>query len=420
MKLAQAYIAQVVKQPAILWKYPAVSAAELDDRSARQALEAIHALSAEQKPVDLLSVSGKLREQGNAQAAAALGTWNANDFAPASVIAELKKQAHSRRLHQALREAQETLKTTLSPETAQESLEQALSALSGDSTERRLEDLAEELVDEAERAAAGLQDEGVRTGLTAVDRRVGTLRPGSVTIIAARTSVGKTSLAMTVAAHNLEAGEAVGIVTLEETRETILRRFASMLSGVSVSSVEEGMIDPPRLRDWSEAVRKAARWPLHVEDRAGSIAEIRAAARRMVRAAGCRVLIVDYLQLISGARGQSDYQRVSEASRAVKGLAKELRVPVIAVCQLNRAAADKEPTLADLRDSGQIEQDGDVILLLWRRPAGPQIEGEDPTYEHLLVLAKHRTRRTGPIPIRFNAPRFRWEDDIDGFDDAHQ
>lgn len=413
MNVEHGYLGAVLQDNRVLWRYDHISQADLSDGNARQVLGAIESIVSRGHRADLVSVGAWLREHGRSHLPAEIAGWTSLDAAPTSLIREIKQTALRTGLDYAVRLAVDSLGSGADAGSVQEELETALSELSTGSAElKRPLQVVERLTAEAQAAFEGRPIPGIVTGLAALDRKIGRLRPGSVTIIAARTSVGKTSLALSIAAHSLRKGVPVGMISLEETIETITRRLASMESAVSTVVIEEGMADPSLLTAWTEALRTAGGWPLYVADAGNSLPYLHASARQMVRAEKCELLIVDYVQLIEGSsRTQSDYSRVSEASRAVKAIAKELNVPVIAVCQLNRGAAEKEPKVSDLRDSGQLEQDADVILMLWRRTAGPQVEGQDPEYEHLLIVGKHRTRKPGPVPVRFNAACFRWEDD---------
>jgi replicative DNA helicase len=412
VNIEHAYLGQVLLDNRVLWRYDRISQAELSAGDTRQVLDAIEGVIKRGHRADLVSVAGWLREHGRPDLTSEIAGWTSLDAAPLSLVLEIKKAALRRGLDYAVRIAVENLGKGADPEAVQQELEESLSEIStGSAGLKRPSQVSGQLEAEAISAFEGQPIPGIKTGLRNLDKKIGKLRPGSVTIVAARTSVGKTSLALTMAAHSLRSGVPVGLISLEETVETITRRLASMQSGVSAVAIEEGMTDRAGLTAWTGGLSTVGAWPLHVADAGNSIGYMHASARRMVRAERCGLIIVDYVQLLEGSsRNQSDYSRVSEASRAVKTIAKELNVPVIAVAQLNRAAADKEPKLSDLRDSGQLEQDADAILLLWRRLSGPQVEGQDPEYEHLLIVGKHRTRKPGPVPVRFNAACFQWED----------
>ncbi|HEV2176759.1 MAG TPA: replicative DNA helicase [Terriglobia bacterium] len=265
---------------------------------------------------------------------------------------------------------------------------------------------------------------GIPTGLEKLDEMTCGLQPGELIIIAARPSLGKTALALNIAAHAaIEKGKRVGFFSLEMTKEALGLRLLCAEGRVDSHRVRGGFLS--REHDWPKvmgAIGRLALAPIHVEDTpALSIMQIRAKARRLrAEKKGLDMIIVDYLQLVSGhgaATGQTRFdnrtQEVSFISRGLKSIAKELNVPVVALSQLSRApeaGKGREPQLSDLRDSGSIEQDADVVIFISRgRQAGPDTIGAgagngDAPHEGVevrLVVGKQRNGPTGEIPVVF-------------------
>src|SRR5437870_1768688 len=257
---------------------------------------------------------------------------------------------------------------------------------------------------------------GVETGFADLDNMTSGLQPGELIIIAARPSLGKTALALNIAAHAATQGKVVGLFSLEMSKESLVIRLLC----------SEGRIDSHKLRtgfasqeDWTKmtrAVGRLAEAPLFIDDTpALSIMQIRAKARRLqAERKQVELLIVDYLQLVTGhGRFENRTQEVSYISRGLKSIAKELHVPVVALSQLSRApeaGKGREPQLTDLRDSGSIEQDADVVIFIHRpSPRGDGAELNEPGVVTELNIGKQRNGPTGPFKLVFLKPYTRFE-----------
>ncbi|HPY29619.1 MAG TPA: DnaB-like helicase C-terminal domain-containing protein [Verrucomicrobiota bacterium] len=251
-----------------------------------------------------------------------------------------------------------------------------------------------------ERAAQGILPDGIRTGFSDLDRILGYLPPQSVCLVAARPGVGKTSFALNVAAHvALHEARPVGFVSLEMAGGELLNRLVCARASVDSAVVRRGELNAAEIKRVTAALGALASAPLHFYDGGGlTLSQLSAAARRMVQAHKVELLIVDYLGLLrSGERGQSRYEETTTISSGVKALAKELRVPVILLAQLNRASVreGRAPGLADLRDSGALEQDADSVVLLHK-------DGEDANPQPVrLTVAKNRSGPAGAIDLLF-------------------
>lgn len=244
----------------------------------------------------------------------------------------------------------------------------------------------------------GGTESGVPTGFSDLDKVTHGLRPGQMIIIAARPGVGKSTLAMDfMRSASLKHGKTSVIFSLEMSASEILMRLISAEAEVKLSDMRGGQLTQ---QDWVKIESTLTRIqdaPLYIDDSPNlTMMEIRAKARRLKQQHGLDLMVLDYMQLMSsGKRVESRQQEVSEFSRSLKLLAKELEVPVIAISQLNRgpeSRTDKRPQLADLRESGSLEQDADIVMLLYR----PDSQDRESTRagEADIILAKHRG---GPI-----------------------
>jgi replicative DNA helicase len=279
----------------------------------------------------------------------------------------------------------------------------------------RLEQLLQGTMDEIDAIASrGGTSVGVPTGFAELDERTHGLHPGQMIVIAARPAVGKSTLALDVARScSIRHALTSVIFSLEMSKSEITMRLLSAEAKVPLHRMRSGHMDDD---DWARLARRmgeVADAPLYVDDSPNlTMMEIRAKARRLKQRNELRLVVVDYLQLMtSGKRVESRQQEVSEFSRSLKLLAKELDVPVIAISQLNRSPEqrqDKKPMLADLRESGAIEQDADLVILLHREdiyePESPRAGEAD------LILAKHRNGPTGIVTVAFQGTYSRFVD----------
>ncbi|MDQ2623927.1 MAG: replicative DNA helicase [Actinomycetota bacterium] len=251
-------------------------------------------------------------------------------------------------------------------------------------------------IESAGKRGAGLV--GVPTGFTELDELTNGLHPGQMIVVAARPAMGKSTFGIDVVrAASIKHGMTSAVFSLEMSRNEITMRVLSAEAKVKLQRMRSGGLDD---RDWQRIAKAQTRIqtaPMFIDDSPNmSLMEIRAKCRRLKQRHDLKIVVIDYLQLMSsGKRVESRQQEVSEFSRALKLLAKELEVPVIAISQLNRGPeqrTDKKPQLSDLRESGAIEQDADMVILLHREevyePEGPRAGEAD------LIVAKHRN---GPI-----------------------
>jgi replicative DNA helicase len=245
---------------------------------------------------------------------------------------------------------------------------------------------------------------GVATGFSDLDQLTGGLQRSDLIIVAARPSMGKTSLALGMA-YGAAVGHSktVGIFSLEMSAEQLVQRVLSMETGVDTHRLRLGQIDDNEWDRISRAFGRLSEAPIYIDDASTSnIMDVRSKARRLQAEHGLDLIIVDYLQLMTARRTENRVQEISEISRGLKGLARELNVPVVALSQLSRAVesrADHKPMLSDLRESGSIEQDADIVMFIYREDKYEEDSEKKGIAE--IVVAKHRNGPVGSINLRF-------------------
>ncbi len=257
---------------------------------------------------------------------------------------------------------------------------------------------------------------GLATHYTDLDEMTSGLQKSDLVIIAARPSMGKTALAMNIAENAaIEDQQVVGVFSLEMSREALLLRLLCSQARVDAHKMRTGSLWQDDTKKVVRAMEQLGHAPIYIDDTPGiGLSEMRAKARRLKQAAGrLDLIIVDYLQLMSGGgrRYENRTQEVSAISRGLKGLAKELNVPVVALSQLSRApesrGGDHRPQLADLRESGSIEQDADLVMFIFREEVYKQ---DDPDLQGRaeIIIGKQRNGPTGRLQLAFikNCTRF--------------
>ena len=276
-------------------------------------------------------------------------------------------------------------------------------------TERReaddyiqLSQLMPEAYDEIEKIAAGVIGQGVKTGFKDLDALTNGFHPGNMIVLAARPAVGKSTLGLDIARYaSIHKGETSVIFSLEMSRSEITMRMLSAEARVPLNNIRSGNLTE---EEWSRMARRMgeiSQAPMFIDDSPNlSLMEIRAKSRRLKQRHNLKLIVIDYLQLMtSGKRVENRQQEVAEFSRQLKLLAKELNVPVVAISQLNRSPeqrSDKKPMLSDFRESGSIEQDADVVILLHREDL---YDSQNRSGEADLIVAKHRNGPTRTITV---------------------
>lgn len=263
---------------------------------------------------------------------------------------------------------------------------------------------------------------GISTGFMDFDKMTTGMHGGEMIVIAARPSMGKTSLAMNIAEHvALEQKVPVGVFSLEMTAESLVLRMLCSRSRVNLRNIRDGFLAERDFPKLTGAAGKLANSPLFIDDSSGlSILQLRAKARRMHQQFGIRLFVIDYLQLLNSTsrRAENRQQEIADISNGIKALAKELQVPVIVLSQLNRELEkdkNRKPRLSDLRESGAIEQDADLVGLLYKPGGGDDDDAsggggqEQDAIPVNLLIAKQRNGPTGDVHLTFLKSYTRFE-----------
>lgn len=275
--------------------------------------------------------------------------------------------------------------------------------IEGDSTNivRDSASIVGDFVSDVELLASGQKKPGIQTGFIDLDDLCGGLVPGDSIVVAARTSVGKTAFMCNLV---MNCGVPSGVVSGEQTDKALMRRMVAKVGGISMHNLKTGKLNQgewERLRKAQETIRQT---PLHIVDKARpSILEVEQYARTMHWNHGIKILFVDYLQLISNSAYPNDRRlQVADISARLKKLARDLNIPVVTLAQLNRGAVDHTPRISDLKESGAIEEDADLIMLLYR-------EDDRPDYEVTVDVQKNREGATGITHLLWKKNRMTFE-----------
>lgn len=246
---------------------------------------------------------------------------------------------------------------------------------------------------------------GVPTGYHDLDEATGGFQPSDLLILAARPGVGKTSLSLGIAHNAAHKGKHVGVFSLEMSREQLVQRLLAVETGVDSQRLRLGYLNDDEWQLVSDAIGRLAQLPIYIDDTAGlTIHEVRSKSRRLHAEVGVDMIVIDYLQLMQGTarRDGNRVQEVSEISRNLKMLARELNIPVLACAQLSRAVESRSshvPILSDLRESGSIEQDADLVMFIHREEMyNTETEKKGIAEVH---ISKHRNGPLTIIPLRF-------------------
>ena len=381
--------------------------------------EAIQALFSKQKPIDILSVANFLKERGqlddvggNAYLASLV-----NSVPTASSAAYYGEIVRKKRILRDLISVSHEITQLGYNESANvdemlDSAEQKIFAIAQKTTvegfspvSNALEE-AWERIDRLHKGTGALR--GVPSGFKELDGYLSGFQKSDLIILAARPSLGKTSLALDIARHVAVNEEIpVGIFSLEMSRGQLVDRLIASEAHVDLWKLRTGRLstDSGEFEEIKDALAKLSKAPIYIDDEAMiNILQMRAKARRLKAEKGLGLIIVDYLQLmVPKTQSDSMVQQITEISRSLKGLARELDIPVIAISQLNRALEhrpDKRPQLSDLRDSGSIEQDADVVLFIYREDRAK--ENSDRKNQADIMIAKHRNGPLGKVTLYFN------------------
>jgi replicative DNA helicase len=384
----------------------------------RRIFEKMFSLTASSRPIDLITLKEELQRTDELESAGgAAYLASLTDGLPLAANIEhyvniVKEKATLRRLIQISSEVMSRgYQSEDSPQQILEDVERAIFQIANQQFRtgfQTIDILVSEVYKQVEEVSHRKSPvTGIETGFTELDKMSAGLHAADLIIVAARPGLGKTSLCLNIAQHAaIKRGQIIGIFSLEMSREQLVKRLLCAEAEVDSHKVNTGYLNK---EDWSRLGRAAAelsQTKIFIDDSAGiSIVEMRSKARRLKHEHGLDLLIVDYLQLMSGAtqRYENRTQEISQISRGLKALAKELSVPVVAISQLNRAVEsrgrDHRPQLSDLRESGSIEQDADLVLFIYRE------ELQNPTEENSgiaeIIVGKQRNGPTGKFELAF-------------------
>lgn len=376
------------------------------------------------KPVDLLTLTDELKRKKELELVGGSAyLTELTNYVPTSAHAEayaelVAQKAVRRRLIKASSEISEMgFDEDTSTQELLEKAEAELFSVSDQSLKQDLTSLESILTESFDRMEELHRNKGalrgVRTGYRDLDNMTAGLQRSDLIILAARPAMGKTTL-VTNLAYNVAtvAKQPVLFFSLEMSKEQLVDRMLADASGVDAWNIRTGNLSDQDFAKLSEAMGEMAEAPIYIDDTPGlSVLEMRTKARRAAHEAPLGLIIVDYLQLMQ-ASGRSDgnrVQEVSEISRGLKLIARELNVPVIALSQLSRSVESRSPQvpqLADLRESGSIEQDADIVMFIYREAYyNPETERENITD---LIIAKHRNGPVGKVELYFHPERLRF------------
>jgi len=403
-----------------------LSAEDFYDPRHMQIFAAMLRLYERHQPVDLLTLSDELKKHDHLEDAGGTDyigelTNQVPTAAHAESYAEIIVQnAMRRRLISASGSIAElAFDESKASEELLESAEQQLFAISDKSTRQDLISLEQILVESFDRLEELHRNKGalrgVRTGFRDLDAMTAGLQRSDLIILAARPAMGKTTL-VTNLAYNVAtiAKQAVLFFSLEMGKEQLVDRMLADAAGVDAWNIRTGNLSDQDFEKLSRAMGEMAEAPIYIDDTPGvTVLDLRTKARRAAHDHPLGLIIIDYLQLMqgSGRNGDNRVQEVSEISRGLKLVARELNVPVIALSQLSRSVENRTPQipqLADLRESGSIEQDADIVAFIYRE-AYYNPETEYPNITDL-IIAKHRNGPTGKVELYFDAERLKFID----------
>jgi len=398
----------------------------------RNIYAAIGGLIASSKPADVITVFEALQSLGKAEDSGGLAYLNAlaQSVPSASNVRRYAEIVRERSVLRKLISASDEIATTAFNPQGQpvsQILDEAESRIfrigeegsRGGAGFQAMDKLVQALIDRVQELEANGSEDvtGIRTGFYDLDRMTAGLQKGDLIVLAARPSMGKTAFALNIAEHvAVQEGLPVAVFSMEMGASQLALRVVGSLGRIDQQHLRTGRLRDDEWERLPEAASKLSESPMFIDETPGlNPAELRARARRLARQYGgtLGLIVIDYLQLMSGSSNSSDENRATvlgEISRGMKGLAKELQCPVIALSQLNRSVEtrpDKRPMMSDLRESGAIEQDADVIMFIYRDDYYNKDSKEPGVAE--IVLAKQRNGPVGTVKLTFLKPLTRFD-----------
>lgn len=385
---------------------------------------AMLSLFEKQKPIDLVTLQDELKKQGAIKKIG--GTTYLSEIintVPTSAYVEhyariVKSHYTKRRLIAvSSRTIERSFDDTGDIKTLLDQIETEIFALSQDNSHQNFIELKEILAESFERldefVKKGKHVRGIATGFTDIDNKLAGMQASNLLILAARPGIGKTTLALNIGLNvAIKEKTPVGFFSLEMSKEELVDRLLVGKADIDAWRLKTGRLSDEDYKKLTEAMGDLSEAPIYIDDTPGlSILEMRTKARKLKVEKNLGFLIVDYLQLAdSGKRFDSRVQEVSFVSQGLKNLARELRIPVLAVSQLSRAVEQRgtrKPQLADLRESGAIEQDADIVMFIYREEDNEDLLDQSKMLVKLYI-AKHRSGPTGEIDLMFRGDRVKF------------
>ena len=405
----------------------------------RQVFAAISALINASRPADVITVYEQLQSLGKADEVGGVAYLNSlAQYVPSATnIRRYAEIVRERSILRKLVSASDEISTSaFSPQgrpVAQilDEAEQKIFSIGEEGSRMKqgfqsMDTLVVELLDRVEEMSQNPNDiTGVPTGFYDFDRMTSGMQPGDLIVLAARPSMGKTALAINIAEHvALNEGLPVAVFSMEMGASQLAIRIVGSIGRIDQGRLRTGKLTPDEWPRLTESIEKLRNVSLHIDETPGlTPSELRANARRLARQCGkLGLIVVDYLQLMSGSSSDGDNRatEIGEISRGLKMLAKELQCPVIALSQLNRSVeqrTDKRPMMSDLRESGAIEQDADVIMFIYRDDYYNK-ESKEPGVAEV-IIGKQRNGPTGTVKLAFLKPITKFESLASGGDSGY-
>ena len=384
--------------------------------------DAILDLFERSEPIDILTVTQELKKKGNLEVVG--GAFYIAQLSN-RVASSAHVEAHARIIAQ--KHIQREL-IKISSDTIKDAYDETIDVFDLlDSSEARLFEVAEgnirksyedmdkllhKAVKQLEKISKEEGTSGVPTGFRDLDRLTGGFQPSDMVVIAARPGMGKTAFVLSLARNSaVDYKKGIAIFSLEMSSLQLVNRLIASETQISAEKLKKGTLEPYEWEQLNSRIGKLNNAPIYINDTPGlSVFELRAQCRRLKAEKDIQMVIIDYLQLMSGSAnsGGNREQEISTISRAIKGIAKELNVPILALSQLSRAVetrgGDKRPQLSDLRESGAIEQDADMVMFIYRPEYYGILQDEDGNSTQglgELIVAKHRNGATDNVRVKF-------------------
>ncbi len=411
--------ALLINQDAVIKVADFIAPADFYKSSHQLIYETVLELFERREPIDILSVTSRLKEKGNLQKSGGTSylTELINSVPAAAHVEHYAKIVREKRvLRDLISTSAEITESAFQQneelDTILDKIEQKIFSISQNSPGQKFFHIGEELPAAYERIEkihkGDRSSRGVPSGFASLDNYLSGFQRADLIILGARPSLGKTAFALDIARNiAVRANQPVGIFSLEMSRDQVIDRLIAAEANVSLWELRSGRLkDEMDFQMIQQALDRLSAAPLYIYDVPSmNILQMRSMARRLQVEKGLSLLIVDYLQLIQPRTdSESMVQQVTEISRGLKSLARELNVPVLAISQLSRNIEQREikiPRLSDLRESGSLEQDADVILFIYRKEQSKAVPptGDDVTE---ILIAKHRNGPLGAIKIKFD------------------